>query len=290
MTTHAPSTLDTTTARARVRATDQRRRYHLYRSVPTAEEYGELLELEDRWITPLATACTASAPPFRSRADLLRALRERLALEEASPSPEDRFLAEEATLEQFRTVVAEFAVDGLTESEYLLPVVPRLPFRAGMAVFRVLIDELGSGNDEQAHSHLYRELLTELGMPLDLGYYVERACPEALAYVNMFHWLASRAPSPEYFLGGYAYFESSVLYAFRSYQRAAERLGIRAHGYYSEHLYIDSFHSRQMRTAIRVLDEENSLDLARVWAGVELTSTIAAAAVEGVVDKAGGTA
>lgn len=290
MTTAAPLAPDTTTARARAKATDQRRLYRLYRGVPTAAEYEELLELENRWITPMATAFTASAPSFHSRSDLLQALRERLAQEEASPPPEDRFLAEEASLEQFRTVVSEFAVDGLTESEYLLPVVPRLPFGAGMAVFRVLVDELGSGNDEQAHSQLYRNLLTELGMPLDLEHYVQQACPEALAYVNMFHWLASRAPSPEYFLGGYAYFESSVLYAFRSYRRAAERLGIAAHGYYSEHLYIDSFHSRQMRAAIRVLDKENGLDLARVWSGVELTSTIVASAFEGVIEKAGRTA
>lgn len=286
MSTTAPPVPDTRAARSRAANSNQRRLYRLYRGVPTAAEYEELLDLEDRWITPMATAFEASAPRFGSRRELFRALRARLAEEETASSPEDEFLGEEATLEQFAQVVAEYAVDGLNESEFLLPVVARLPFKSGMAVFRVLIDELGSGNDAQAHSQLYRDLLTELDMPVNVDHYVERACPEALAYVNMFHWLADRAPSPEYFLGGYAYFESSVLYAFRSYRKAAERLGISAHGYYSEHLYIDSFHSRQMRAAIRALDEENDLDPRRVWAGVELTSTIVASALEGVVERA----
>ncbi|WP_204366981.1 iron-containing redox enzyme family protein [Nocardiopsis chromatogenes] len=282
----APAAPDTAMARARAADSDQLRLYRLYRTVPTAEEYAETLALEERWIGPMAARFEAGAPDLPDRAALLAALRGRLAAEAAAEDEAARFVAEEAGLEQLKVVAAEFAVDGLTESETLLPVVARLAFPSGLAVFRVLIDELGCGSEEKAHSRLYRDLLTGLGMTLDLEHYVQRAAPESLAYVNLFHWLASRAPEPEYFLGGYAYFESSVLYAFQCYRQAAERLGLSEHAYYTEHLYIDGYHSRQMRAALKALDTERGLDTAKVWAGVELTGAVAGAAFEAAVERA----
>ncbi|MFC0548509.1 iron-containing redox enzyme family protein [Kutzneria chonburiensis] len=263
-----------------------RRLYQLNRSVPTADEYAEMLEIEEKWLGTRVSELTASAPRFTSRTALFTALSERLRDEEAAGSQAEAYLAEQATLEQFKVVVGEFAVDGLVESLSHLPIVPRLPHRAGMAVFRVLIDELGCGNVEQAHSQLYRELLAELGMSTELESYVDNGNEESYAYVNLFHWLARRAPAPETFLGAYAYFEASVLYAFKCYAAAAKRLGVRNDKYYTEHLYIDDFHSKQMRTALMELDAERGLDLAKVWAGVELTSEIAAAATEAAVAKA----
>ncbi|WP_432249541.1 iron-containing redox enzyme family protein [Streptomyces sanyensis] len=255
----------------------QRELHRLYRRVPDVGDYAAMTGIEEKWILPKARAYEASAPRFGSAGELLGALRELLSEEEASLPESHTFLAEHATREQFRVVVREFALDGLTESESLLPVVPRLPYRSGMAVFRVLIDELGCGNEDKAHSQLYRDLLAELGMSLELDDYLDTTSAEGFAYVNMFHWLAGRAASPQYFLGAYAYFESSVLYGFQSFARAAQRLGIRNGGYYSEHLYIDEYHSNHMRTAIRVLEQP---DLAKIWAGVRLTSDIVGEATE----------
>ncbi|MFE0701793.1 iron-containing redox enzyme family protein [Streptomyces sp. NPDC058872] len=264
-------------------ATAQRELHAFYRRVPNLGDYGSMAAIEERWILPKARAYEASAPRFGSTGELLRALKEFLDEEEAALPESATFLAEQATLEQFKVVVREFALDGLTESESLLPVVPRLPYRSAMAVFRVLIDELGCGNEEKAHSQLYRDLLTELGMSLRLDDYLDETSPECYAYVNMFHWLASRAPSPQYFLGAYAYFETSVLYAFQSFARAARRLGIVHDAYYTEHLYIDSYHSSHMRTAIRALDEP---DLAKIWAGVRLASDIVGEATETAIARA----
>ncbi|MEI7030262.1 iron-containing redox enzyme family protein [Streptomyces pratensis] len=265
---------------APVEAAAQRTLHRLYRQVPGIAEYAAMSGIEERWIWPKARAYEESAPAFGSAGELLGALRDLLAEEEAALPESHTFLAEHATLQQFKVVVREFALDGLTESESLLPVVPRLPYRSGMAVFRVLIDELGCGNEEKAHSQLYRDLLGELGMSTELDDYLEVTSPQGYAYVNMFHWLASRATSPQYFLGAYAYFESSVLYGFQSFARAAQRLGVRHGGYYSEHLYIDEYHSNHMRTAIRALDEP---DLAKIWAGVRLTSDIVGEATESAI-------
>ncbi|MFJ7129886.1 iron-containing redox enzyme family protein [Streptomyces sp. NPDC098101] len=264
-------------------ATAQRELHALYRRVPSPGDYASMTAIEERWILPKARAYEASAPRFGSPGELLGALKDFLAEEEAALPESATFLAEHATLEQFTTVVRQFALDGLTESESLLPVVPRLPYRSAMAVFRVLIDELGCGNEEKAHSQLYRDLLTELGLSLRPEDYLDETVPECYAYVNMFHWLASRAASPQYFLGAYAYFETSVLYAFQSFARAAGRLGIRNDAYYTEHLYIDSYHSGHMRTAIRALEEP---DLAKIWAGVRLASDIVGTATEAAVARA----
>lgn len=230
------------------------------------------------------------APKFGFRIELIDALHELLAEEEAEPSDSERFLAEEATLDQFKVVAAEFAVDGLVESQSHIGILRRLPSRSRMAVLRVLIDEFGCGNDDMEHSQLYRCLLTELGMPIDLDYYVERAGDPSFAYVNLFHWLADRAPAPEYFLGAYAYFEASVLYAFKPFAAAAKRLGIVNDKYYTEHLYIDSFHSKQMQTAIRRLGEHREVDLAKVWVGITLTSEIVGEATTAAITKARGAA
>ncbi|MFF0458801.1 iron-containing redox enzyme family protein [Streptomyces mexicanus] len=265
---------------------DQKRLFDLYTSVPDAAEYAEMLELERTWIGALAEHYRATAPSFDSPQELLREMSVFLAREGATASYNHRFLAEEATLEQFKVVVREFALDGLTESLNLLPVIPRLPHRSAMAVFRVMVDELGCGNDDMAHSQLYRNLLAELGMPTEVADYRETVGQPSHAYVNMFHWLASRATTPEYFLGGYAYFEASVLYGFRSFAKAARRLGIQAGTYYTEHLYIDTYHSKHMRVALREMAAVREIDLATVWAGVELTSAVVNEATENAITVA----
>lgn len=274
----------TTDQRIGPRLGDQRGLYLANRSVPDAGTYRRMLEVEAGWVVLRAAEIERSAPEFGSRADLMTALRDLLRAEEAAGmSDSERFLASEATRAQFAVVVAQFAVDGLVESHAHLGIVPRLPPRARMAVFRVLVDEFGCGNDDQEHASLYRKLVAELGLPPDLAHYVELACDESFAYVNLFYWLAHRAPTPEYFLGAYAYFESSVLYGYRCYADAAERLGIRERGYYLEHLYIDNFHSKQMQASIRALEEERPIDFRQVWAGVELTRATIAAATDAAV-------
>jgi hypothetical protein len=267
-------------------AHDLRQLFVHNRSVPTAAVYQEIEDLEGRWIRPLAASVEAAAPVFADRSQLSAALRRLLAEEERTlPASHDTF-ARHATLDQFKVMVSQLALDGLTESQSLLAIVPRLPHRTAMAVFRVLIDEFGCGNVDRVHSGLYRGLVHELGMPDRLEDYLDGTAPSTYEFVNLFYWLSSRAPTPDYFLGAYAYFESSVLYAFRSFAAAAERLGIRNGQYYSEHLYIDHYHSKQMQAALREFDVEHGLDLRKVWTGIQLTSRIAGAAMDEAIDRA----
>ncbi|MGV9245430.1 iron-containing redox enzyme family protein [Streptomyces sp. NPDC003710] len=267
-------------------ATVQQRLYWHNRTVPDAAGYAELLALEAGWPRAEADALADTAPAFGSLGDLLAALEQRLRGEENDPSPSERYLAEHATAAEFAYVAGQFAVDGLVESQSHLGVLPRLTHRARMAVMRVLIDEFGCGNEAREHARLYEQLMVELGLSTDPFHHAARACEETLAYVNLFHWLASRAPTPDYFLGAYAYFESSVLFGFRCYATACARLGIANGQYYDEHLHIDAFHSREMIAALRAWDREHGADLGRVWAGIELTSATIARATEAAVRRA----
>jgi hypothetical protein len=265
----------------------QKRLYINNRGVPTVDAYADMLEIERDWVVRLAAEIEQQEPEFSSRTEVLDALHDLLAEEERSgPSEDELFLARDATLEQFASVVADFAVDGLVESQSHLGIIPRLPAKARTAVLRVLIDEFGCGNDEQEHAQLYTKLVAELGMPTELEHYVGIAPDECFAYVNLFHWFAERAPVPEYFLGAYAYFESSVLYAFKCYAEASRRLGVANDKYYTEHLYIDTYHSKQMRGSIGVLERYRPVDLAKVWTGIRLTSAVVAEATAAAVGRA----
>jgi Iron-containing redox enzyme len=267
--------------------TDLQHRLYLHnRSLPDPTTLAEIQDLERRWVVPQAAELERRAPEFTSRGEVVERMQELLHTEENDQQEWDRYLAEEATLEQFKVVVGEFAVDGLIEAQAYLPIIPRLPAKSRMAVFRVLIDEFGSGIVEHEHCAMYRRLLAELDMPTELEPYVATANPESFAYVNLFHWFAARAPVPEYFLGAFAYFESSVLYAYRPFAAASERLGIRRREYYTEHLYIDNFHSRQMIDSIRDYEQERPLDLRKLWTGIEMTSMTVAATTEAAVNKA----
>ncbi|MBV9139639.1 MAG: iron-containing redox enzyme family protein [Pseudonocardiales bacterium] len=255
------------------------------RSLPTAERYTQIEQIERDWIIPKVAALTARTPMIGSRAQWVAALEELLASEQEG-TPAGHYLAEKASRAQFTLVVREFALDGLTEAQNFFPIIPRLPIRAQMAVMRVLIDEFGCGNLQQTHSQLYRNLLTELELPLDLNRYLDHTSDETYAFLNVFYWLTQRAPDVEYFLGALAYLEASIPAAFTVQVRACERLGITHGRYYSEHVHIDDFHRKEMQLAIREYEAAHALDPTKLWIGALLLSELIGTAFEAAVRRA----
>ncbi|MBW0008966.1 MAG: iron-containing redox enzyme family protein [Pseudonocardiales bacterium] len=151
---------------------------------------------------------------------------------------------------------------------------------------RVLIDEFGCGNLQQTHSQLYRNLLTELELPLDLNRYLDHTSDETYAFLNVFYWLTQRAPDVEYFLGALAYLEASIPAAFTVQVRACERLGITHGRYYSEHVHIDDFHRKEMQLAIRECGATRAMDPTKLWIGALLLSELIGTAFEAAVRRA----
>ncbi|WP_211239261.1 iron-containing redox enzyme family protein [Actinokineospora inagensis] len=255
------------------------------RSVPDAERYARIEAAEAGWIVPLVAELEAAAPVLATRADWLAELKSLLDSEKGG-APSSRFIAEEATLAEFTTVVLEFAPDGLTEAQNFFPAVARLPIRAQMAVMRVMIDEFGCGNIAQAHSQLYRDLLAELGLPTELPDVLADTNDETFAFLNSFYWMASRAVDVEYFLGALAYLEAAIPDAFAFQARACERLGL-AHGrYYTEHIHIDDFHMKEMQTAIKEYEAVHGINPTKLVVGARLLSSLLGSAVDAAVAKA----
>lgn len=263
------------------------RLFRYNRSVPTARTVAGIEAIEQSWIVPLVARIEAATPAVSGRADWVRTLDDLLSRERAG-SEAGEYLAEQVDRDGFTAMVAEFAIDGLTEAQNFFPAVARLPLRAQMPVMRVLIDEVGCGNIRQAHSQLYRNLLVELGLPVELDSYLDRTSDETYAFVNAFYWLAQRAPHVEYFLGALAYLEASIPTAFSYYVRACERLGIENSHYYGEHVHIDSFHMQEMQIAIRECEGSGGVDFTRVWVGAQLVSEILGTAFEAMVARTRG--
>jgi Iron-containing redox enzyme len=265
---------------------DLKRLFLLNRWVLDSEQLSEVERIERDWIVRRVAEIEAEAPEFPTRSALVKALQDVLERARTEPSESADFLARQATREQFKVVVAEFAIDALTESQNMFPIILRLPIKSQMAVMRILIDEFGCGNLEQAHSKLYGDLLAELEMPGELEAYLDVINDQSYRFLNMFYWLTMRAPAPEYFLGAFAYFEASIPHAFECWEQACARLGIANSRYYSEHRHIDTFHMKEMQTAIRELANARGADYKKVWAGIRLAHETVGDAFEAAVAKA----
>lgn len=265
--------------------TDLQRLFRYNRSTPCSHTLVLIEKIEQCWLVPLVARVEAGAPTVLSRSEWIHALDCLLALEKAGSAAAD-YLAEKATREEFTAIVAQFALDGLTEAQNFFPIIARLPIQAQMPVMRVLIDEFGCGNIQQAHSQLYRNLLNELGLPVDIDSYLGQTNDQTYAFLNAFYWLAQRASHVEYFLGALAYLEASIPTAFSYYARACERLGIENSQYYTEHIHIDSFHMKEMQLAIREYEKVHGLDSTRLWVGARILSDILSAAFNAAVQQA----
>ena len=245
----------------------------------------ELLRFEREWIANhVAEIASHDAPSNLAELQVQLA---RMIEDERRDTPDSaRYVAEHMPLDEFRILVQEFAVDGLTEAQAFYYALPRLSLAAQMPMLRIMIDEFGSGNLKRAHTSLYVNLLRELGMPTELAFYVDRIEPACFAFVNLFFWLCIRADDASYFAGAITYLESSIAAFFDCYVQACARLGIQAHAYYTEHQHIDAFHAIEGLNMLRAMQATRTLDPGKAWMGARLASIITGNAFEAAVAKA----
>lgn len=233
----------------------------------------DILNYESSWIASTLGgfsnhATSSSLKDFCSKFDHLIEL-------ESGETPESAlYVRDRMHLDEFRLFIQEFAVDGLTEAQVFYYIMPRLSLEAQMPMLRILIDEFGSANPKRTHTALFRSLLSELDMPTDPKYYIERMDDISFEFLNVFFWLTLRADDPSYFVGALTYLETIIPVVFPYYECACKRLGVEASDYYSEHCHIDQFHSIEGFRILRAMDRSGSLCPGRAWQGVLLASTI----------------
>lgn len=256
------------------------------RSILNADSYKRLLEIENPWILEIFDSIQSKLKIINSKAEFQKEFDNLLFEERNAPSDDADYIANQVTLDEFKAIIQEFAVDGLTEAQSFFPIIARLPITAQMPILRVLIDEFGCGNLQQAHSKLYYQLLSELEMPTNIESYLDILNPESYAFLNIFYWLTNRAPDVEYFLGALAYLESMIPFAFQCFADACQRLNIANSKYYTEHIHIDNFHAKDTLRALWELDSAIGLDYTKAWTGVQIASFITAQAFDAALKKA----
>lgn len=188
-------------------------------------------------------------------------------------------------LEQFRLFAQEYAPDGLTEANAMFAAVPRIHGAAKFPVMRILSDEFGKGQESRSHAVLYRNLLAELKLPAEVQKYSEQVSEESYAFVNVYHWMTKRADKIDYYLGALAFSESVVPWSFKCLVDACERLGIKKKEYFTEHVHVDPYHTKEAFSALEILAGEGKLDLRAALIGAHLAKLISEQAFENAVKK-----
>ncbi|MBV4553777.1 iron-containing redox enzyme family protein [Pseudomonas sp. SWRI102] len=246
---------------------------------------GHILAFERDWIESTIDKTRTANPPTDLSA-LRKQLAELVELDRSVIPPSAAYVSDQMTLDEFKILVQEFALDGLTEAQVFYHLMPRLSLAAQMPMLRMMIDEFGSGNLKRSHTTLYIDLLNELQMPTDLGFYIDVNAAAGFSFPNMFCWLAMRADDPSYFAGVITYFETVVPFFFECYTSICSRLQIKAHTYYSEHVHIDVFHAIEGQRLLKAMEAAGDLNPTKAWEGICMGREITNVAFDAAVDKA----
>ncbi len=249
-----------------------------------ANMYGDfgpdLIRFENRWINSLIAHTTkkdvTGFTAFRKAVESLL----------ATSGKADRFVAAKATRAQFVEIMKQYAPDGLTEAEAMKPAALRMQGKTKEIVRKIMLNEFGGWSLKKAHRTLYKNLLCELGLPGDVSLYSKGINEESFAFVNLYHWLARRAPHIDYYLGALAYTEMSVPPSFVAFKNACRRLKIRANEYFTIHIAIDVHHTREAFEAINTAFRSKNLDLKKAWVGATMAKEVGSQAFQAAVRKA----
>ncbi|MFL0798574.1 MAG: iron-containing redox enzyme family protein [Cellvibrionaceae bacterium] len=247
--------------------------YNKERIQDTVHHNLRVLNFENQWIKQWFSDFEQDIE-FQDYRHFIKHFDQFIADESKLASPTGDYVSDEMTKEEFRRMIQEFAVDGLTEAQVFYYVIPRLHLKAQMPMLRIMIDEFGSANPQRMHTALFMNLLRELNLPVEESYYINRVSDTSYEFVNMYFWLTLRANDPSFFVGALTYLETIIPVVFPSLVNACKRLNIEAHAYYSEHCHIDEFHALEGKKILKAMWETNTLDLQKAWLGVQLSSAV----------------
>jgi len=152
------------------------------------------------------------------------------------------------SLEGYKYLLAVGSVDGLVEASRQSRVCAGAANEVMCAVFRVLMEEYGTGRFNKKHSTFYAAMMTELGLSDRNENYLHLVPWQSLAAMNHNFLLTERRRHYLRYLGGLTFFEVNGPSVYRNYLAAAHNLGLSdgASGYWALHIKEDERHGRQM--------------------------------------------
>ncbi|MDO0924527.1 iron-containing redox enzyme family protein [Streptomyces sp. TG1A-8] len=184
------------------------------------------------------------------------------------------FLRDEGELWQLREYAAQRSLYHLKEADPHAWVLPRLWGRAKAAMAAVEFDEFGGGRAERMHARLFADLMTDLGLDTAYGRYLDAACAEMLAVVNLMSLFGLHRALRGALVGHFADVEITSSPGSRRLAEAMRRTGAgpAAEFFYDEHVEADAVHEQVVRHEViaGLLAEEPELS-ADVAFGIDAT-------------------
>lgn len=176
-------------------------------------------------------------------------LRERMQEDLDPPlSPNAIYMREVMTREGYIHLLAIASLDGLVEASRQSRICGGAANEIMCAIFRVLMEEYGTGRFNKKHSTFFAQMMNEFGMELKPEAYLELVPWQVLASINHNFLLTDRKVHYLRYNGGLTFFEVNGPSVYRTYAAAARRLGLSdaALGYWDLHVKEDERHGRWM--------------------------------------------
>lgn len=164
--------------------------------------------------------------------------------------------------EGYRHLLAVGSVDGLVEASRQSRVCGGAANEIMCAIFRVLMEEYGTGRFNKKHSTFFATMMRELDLNEEPEFYFDLVPWQSLASINHNFLLTERRRHYLRYAGGLTFFEVNGPSVYRSYLAAARRVGLSegAAGYWELHIKEDERHGRQMveDVAVPLIDHYGS--------------------------------
>ncbi|WP_328433412.1 iron-containing redox enzyme family protein [Streptomyces sp. NBC_00425] len=225
--------------------------------------------LEHRFLTSLRADTPVHASLDEALAEIL--------VEPVEGTGVSHFLAAEGEVWQLREYAAQRSLYHLKEADPHAWVLPRLWGRAKAAMAAVEFDEYGGGRAERVHARLFADLMEDLGLDTGYGRYLDAACAQALAVVNMMSLFGLHRSLRGALIGHFAAVEITSSPGSRRLAQAMRRAdaGPAAVHFYDEHVEADAVHEQVVRHEViaGLLEEEPHL-AADIAFGVDATGML----------------
>ncbi len=225
--------------------------------------------MEDRFLSALRADTAVHESVDAAIAELL--------VEPVDGSGVSHYLRKEGELWQVREYAAQRSLYHLKEADPHAWVLPRLWGRAKAGMAAVEFDEYGGGRADRVHAKLFADLMTDLGLDTTYGRYLDAACAELLATVNLMSLFGLHRSLRGALVGHFAAVEITSSPGSRRLAEAMRRTGAgpAAEFFYDEHVEADAVHEQVVRHEVigGLLAEEPQL-AADVTFGIDATGHV----------------
>ncbi|MGW0337262.1 iron-containing redox enzyme family protein [Streptomyces sp. NPDC003011] len=211
--------------------------------------------LEHRYLSALR----ADTPVHESVEDALA----EILVEPVDGTGVSHHLRDKGELWQLREYAAQRSLYHLKEADPHAWVLPRLWGRAKAGMAAVEFDEYGGGRPDRVHARLFADLMTDLDLDTTYGHYLDVACAELLATVNLMSLFGLHRSLRGALVGHFAAVEITSSPGSRRLAEAMRRTGAgpAAEFFYDEHVEADAVHEQVVRHEVigGLLEEEPHL-------------------------------